>query len=214
MKERIASRQIAHYARESLSNSIALTGDAVAAYKRGRYGSAFFLATIAMEEFAKCFMANDEIFNRQVNEHKMKQSIDWLRSARDHKLKHYKFAHESTYYLPVKFVHQVLDQKLDSAKQKALYVDIELNDQRKLLHISTPSKVSEARARRQISIIHDSLLNLIGNTLKGNYILEMGDELPPIDRLTLRNVKRMWTRRYKAEKSNVHEIEKQKWSRA
>jgi len=214
MNERRTTRQIARYARESLSNAVALTEDAVALYNDRSWGTAYFLATIAMEEVARCFIANDVIFNRQVNDHKIKDCIDWLRSARDRKLEHYKFVRDGIYSLPIEFLTQVLDQKLDATKQRALYVDIELYNQKKLLQVSTPRKVTEARARRQISIVHESIMDIISNTLQGNYILEMGDELPPIDNTTLRKVHRMWTKKYKAKKSSLHEIEKQKRDRA
>jgi AbiV family abortive infection protein len=214
MNEKNATRQIARYARASLSNGIALTENAIAVYEHRSWGTAYFLATIAMEEVAKCFLANDVIFNRQVNNHKINDCIDWLRIARDHKWKHYKFVCDGIHLLPIEFLQQVLDHQLDTTKQKALYVDIELQNRNNLLQVSTPRKVSEAKARKQISIVHESILDLISNTLKGNYILEMGDELPPIDKKTLRKVRAIWTMKYKARKTSLYELEKQKRNRA
>ena len=210
MNERTVSRQIAHYGRQSLFNSIALTADAAVAFNHRSWGTSYFLATIAMEEFAKCLIANDAIYNRQANGHNAADSIFWLRRVRDHKHKHYKFARESTDFLPTEFLEQVISRKLENAKQNSLYVDIELSIRDRLFRVSTPRRVREATARRQVSIVHEAIVDLISNTLKGNYILEIGDQIPPIDRETLRIVRRIWKEHYRAKKSRVLEFESQR----
>jgi hypothetical protein len=128
-----------------------------------------------------------------------------------HKLKHYKFAREGTRLAPVDFLRQVIDETLDRTKQSALYTDIELVDQRRLLTVSTPdTAIREAAARRQISIVHDALIDLIKGVLDGNYLLEIGDQLPPLDRETLRKLRRLWVAGYKFQRSSLTKYERMK----
>ncbi len=205
MPSKSMTRQIGRYGRESFLNAVSLLNDAIRLYKTGRWGTAFFLATISLEEVGKCIFANDAIFNIQVNDADLDTTIEWLKLSTNHRIKQLKFVRKTTPRLPAEFIKLVMDRKLEGTKQRSLYVDIELNKSRKLFSVTSPAAVGEAKARRQICLSHESICDIVQGSVDGNYIFEMGSDVAPLNRRTLARIRRMWKKSYKMKRSSYHE---------
>ena len=198
-------RQLVRYGRESFSNGVNLLSDAIRSYNAKRWGTAFFLSTISLEEIGKCLLANDAIFDIQANKTDTETIVKRMKSSTNHRRKQLEFAKETMPRLPTEFIRLVLDKQLERAKQKALYVDMELLKKERMFFVTTPAIINEAKARRMICLSHESILDLVQGSVDENYIFEMGTNIAPLDKKNLLRIKKMWNRNYKAKRSSFNE---------
>ena len=191
------TKQLTRYGREALRNAIALLQDAIWLYEQGRFGSAYYMATTSAEEVGKCLIANDCVFNWTINQTDIHWTVKWLQMSLSHVRKQVKFARETIEKMPVDFVKLVLNQQLDAVKQRSLYVDIDLRSKGRHFRVTTPSRVTEPAARRQIALVHEGICDMIRGSVEYYYTYEIGDRIAPLNRKTLNYVKKMWGRNYK-----------------
>ena len=153
----LSKRKYKQLALESLRNALRLLRDAIALYDRGSFPTAFQLAVLAMEEYAKAKWV-DHVYDAAVTNEgfggeEFEQS--WLKLLYLHSKKQEAFAWREYYEFSPKFLSAVSDGGLDRKKQAATYVG--LPKKGKLVdvnaRVSTPTSITQRDAKQIISLI-------------------------------------------------------------
>lgn len=180
----------------AMDNAIRLHGDALALFREGRYPSAFLLSVLAQEEIGKAHTASKFVwlskdrFDRPFTEKEQEEFVSLL----------YKHPHKQSAFLTNSSIgmsllgtekgrkmHQdVFNGSLEAEKQKATYVGLKRYRGKIELkgHVSQPlRKVSRDKADKQISMVHDHLVDACVGIISNQYDYEIS------------NIKRVFNRR-------------------
>ncbi len=142
-------------------NALRLHFDAVALFCNKSYPSAYFLSILSQEEFGKVFMIDDmtwhariegsELFLNEIYKHKAKQQ--WF------------VGHDPMFRFARRFLDEVSSGKLDLLKQDSVYVGLKGKSVKG--RITSPSGISERKARKHILIVSKVLLNIVNLEIQG-----------------------------------------------
>jgi AbiV family abortive infection protein len=151
-------------------NALRLHSDSFLLYTKHSFASAFALSVLSNEEFGKgfaiaevCFQAS---FETKFGEHDEK----FLRQLlRDHRLKQGWFvSHALDWPLITHKYQQKRFQRQQSDKNDAFYVGIRTGNHQ----IVRPFRLPKSKARNQLKITNDALIDMIEGTLSGKYCYE------------------------------------------
>jgi AbiV family abortive infection protein len=150
-------------------NCIRLHFDSITLFESGSFPSAFFLSILSLEEYGKIFWIEDLLWHSLVEgrwESEWEQK--WLQSTLDHGIKQRTFRHHHQFSLPKWFVNAVETGKLEVEKQNSVYVGFPKKERKMDLNgrIINPRRINCERAKRQITIVNDSLLENVLGMLK------------------------------------------------
>ncbi len=164
MNKMLSIYQFKRLSTESFRNGLRLHFDSILLFNNGAYPSALQLSILALEELSKSYWVEhyyySSITNRGFPDEEFEQK--WLKLLYLHTKKHMAFAgwgwsqqyHES-------YVEKLRNGEIDKLKQEATYVGLARNGRRIETEgrISTPFKIKEQDAKKNISVLNDYLLD-------------------------------------------------------
>lgn len=156
MRTTLSARKYKQLALESLRNSLRLLKDAMSLYQIGSYPSAFQLAVLSMEEYAKARWVDHIYYESLTNTglpcEELEQEL--LKSMYSHTEKHGAFLWEYFEFSP-NLLRAAREGKLEQKKQAATYVGLPKTRKRVDVNarISLPSSIKQADAKQMISIV-------------------------------------------------------------
>ncbi|WP_300213840.1 AbiV family abortive infection protein [Acidovorax sp.] len=172
MRVTLSARKYKQLALESLRNSLRLLKDAISLYRINSYPTAFQLAVLAMEEYAKAGWVDhvyySSITNNGLPNAELEQS--WLKLLYLHPEKQQAFLSAEYFEFSPALHHAAKHGDLDRRKQNATYVGlpkrgrtIDVN-----ARVSVPTKTTQADAKQ--------LISLVASEIKGVYrLIERND---------------------------------------
>lgn len=147
----------------TFKNSIRLHFDSILLFNNASYSSAFFLSILALEELAKVYMLEDFLWHSRVEGRwGEKEDRKFLNSIYFHKVKQNWFTSQFFDMISKKFIKTIYSGNLETLKQNSVYVGLPKNKHKIDLKgkIINPLKISEEKAKNQITIMNDCLLEL------------------------------------------------------
>ncbi|MDQ1591613.1 MAG: hypothetical protein QOG71_2240 [Pyrinomonadaceae bacterium] len=170
---RVNLNKISKVAELAFENGIRLHFDSILLFEHESHPSAYFLSILALEEFGKYtlldnFVWHSRIDGRRPDEVKELDRILW------HQLKQKVFANDAEDFIPKKILDDFRSGKLEVLKQNAVYVGLKRIQRKTNLKskVITPYSVGEEKAKRQITIVNDFLINLTLSVIKDVYIID------------------------------------------
>lgn len=180
MRITLSTRKYKQLALESLRNSLRLLKDAISLYQLNSYPTAFPLAVLSMEEYAKARWVDhvyySSITNTGLPHAEFEQS--WLKLLYMHPEKQQAFLWQEYFEFSPTLHHAAMSGELDRKKQNATYVGLPKRGRSIDVNagISVPTKTTQSDAKQQIS--------LVANEIKGVYrLIERNDTYFGIEEL-------------------------------
>ena len=153
----LSQRKYRQLALESLRNALRLLRDAVALYESGSFPTAFQLAVLAMEEYAKAkwvdHVYDASITNDGFGSEEFEQS--WLKLLYLHPAKQEAFLGREYFEFSPKILKAASDGTLERKKQTATYVGLPRKGKKIDVNarVSTPHHIRQSDAKQMISLI-------------------------------------------------------------
>lgn len=182
----------------ALKNTIRLHLDSILLFEHRSFASSLQMSILAMEELGKASELEHYVFHARGDcRPRPDEEQRWLSLLYNHHWKQGAAVGRDMIEYSPKFIQFVRDKKLDETKQNATYVGLRRARGRIDVtgRIQSPFAITSSRARKQISLVNDILLEMCRiNLAQEQYFdLERMDSL--ID-LKLRNhLKAMWKSR-------------------
>ena len=153
----LTKRKYKQLAVESLRNALRLLRDSMSLYEIGSFPSAFQLAVLAMEEYAKAKWV-DHVYDASITNggfagEEFEQS--WLRLLYLHPTKQEAFMWREYFEFSPKLLKAASDGSLERKKQTAAYVGLPKKGKKVDVNarVSTPQAIRQVDARQMISLI-------------------------------------------------------------
>ncbi len=177
MQEKLSKYKFKRLATEALHNAIRLHFDSILLFENKSYPTALQIGIIAIEEIAKAeWIAHyyySSITNTGFPDREFEQI--WLSMLYSHSKKQYSFLARELFEFSPKFVEFVKKGQLELLKQKATYVGLErikgevnVNSQ-----ISIPNKIKESEAKKIISLLNHSLVEICDLKIKTDFSFDI-----------------------------------------
>jgi AbiV family abortive infection protein len=160
MRVTLSARKYRQLAVESLRNSLRLLRDAMTLYGGGSYPTAFQLAVLSLEEYAKAKWV-DHVYYASISNTGLPKDSEasyeqsWLRLLYSHSKKHAAFGWQDYFEFSPSFLRAAEDGNLELKKQQATYVGlpkrgnyVDVNSR-----ISLPNSITRVEAKQMISLI-------------------------------------------------------------
>ena len=145
----------------TFQNTLRLHFDSIILFSNKSYSSAFFLSVLALEELGKYYNLDHFIFHSRVDG-RMGEDMDRkiLEGIFNHKYKQMWFVSTNMFDLAKEFQDKVNLGKLEIEKQNSIYVGLPKINRKIDLKgkIINPLSVSINKAKKQITILNDDLL--------------------------------------------------------
>lgn len=157
MRTTLSARKYKQLALESLRNSLRLLKDAISLYALGSYPTAFQLAILSMEEYAKARWVDHIYYESMTNtglpSEELEQSL--LRLMYSHTEKHGAFLWWEYFEFSPNLLRAAMGGRLEHKKQVATYVGLPKTRKRVNVNarVSLPSSIKQADAKQMISIV-------------------------------------------------------------
>lgn len=160
----ISKYKLARLASEALRNSLRLHFDAMLLFRNGSYPSAFQLAVLSLEEFAKAKWVEHYVWTAETNEGYPDEAFEqeWLKLLYRHPEKQWEFIGREVFDYSPKFSDFVQKRGLEAKKQRATYVGlarsrgtIDIKSR-----ISTPASIRKKDAAQLISLVNTEFLDV------------------------------------------------------
>jgi len=166
-------RTLQHVAGMALKNGIALHFDAMLLYQNASYGSALFLSVISMEEIGKAFWSDHYAWSSKVNNNRMDNENDWISEVlSNHRSKQLAFMRQVPELCGTALLQQIQHKQLDTVKQNSIYVGLskpKAGQARTSGRLISPAQTSKSRAKKQLRVVHDFLLDSIDGVRTGRH---------------------------------------------
>lgn len=153
----LSPRKYKQLALESLRNSLRLLKDAISLYKIGSYPTAFQLAVLSMEEYAKAKWV-DHVYYSSITNTGLPCEVDeqsWLRLLYLHPEKQEFFLGREYFEFSPNLLLAITTGHLERKKQVATYVGLPKNGKTIDVNarVSLPNSVTQADAKQMISVV-------------------------------------------------------------
>lgn len=153
----LSKRKYRQLAVESLRNALRLLRDSISLYEIGAFPSAFQLAVLAMEEYAKAKWV-DHVYDASVtNEGFAGEEFEqtWLRLLYLHPTKQEAFMWREYFEFSPKLRKAASDGSLERKKQTATYVGLPKKGKKVDVNarVSTPQAIRQSDAKQMISLV-------------------------------------------------------------
>jgi AbiV family abortive infection protein len=157
MRTTLSARKYKQLALESLRNSLRLLQDAIALYKINSYPTAFQLAVISIEEYAKAKWV-DHVYYTSITNTGLPCAADeqsWLRLLYSHSEKQAAFLGRDYFEFSPNLLRAATEGCIELRKQAATYVGLPKRGKQVDVNarVSLPSSVTQAEARQMISVV-------------------------------------------------------------
>ncbi|WP_418502413.1 AbiV family abortive infection protein [Flagellimonas sp.] len=153
------------FSTEALKNSLRLHFDSILLYKNDSFASAFHISVLALEEIAKSDWI-DHYVHTSITNHGLPEpdgdfEQEWIKLLYQHSKKQFAFINQQFHFLDESFYDFLKSGKLESKKQKSIYVGLKRNrgaiDTKS--KISSPNQIKSIDAKKIISLNNQVLVN-------------------------------------------------------
>jgi AbiV family abortive infection protein len=157
MRTTLSAYKYKQLALESLRNSLRLLKDSISLYAINSYPSAFQLAVLSMEEYAKARWVDHIYYESLVNTglpcEELEQEL--LKAMYSHTEKHAAFLGREYYEFSPNLLQAALDGNLERKKQIATYVGLPRTRKKVDINarISLPTSIKQVDAKQMISVV-------------------------------------------------------------
>lgn len=195
----------------AFENVLRLHYDSISLFKDGSYPSAFFLSVIAQEELGKVYLLDDFIFHSRVNGRMPeKHEKRWMEMLYQHRTKQRVFIRNLGMLLDKNFISDVYNGKLETMKQKSLYVGLrrkarQINFKSKIL---SPPQITKMQAERQITRVNDHLVDLITGIVNDYYGWDTEEVEELLNKSLLSKLEKTWRLKSTKLKNRLQKIKK------
>lgn len=179
----------------SFQNSIRLHFDSIILFKNESYPSAFFLSILSLEEFGKVFLLADFLYHSRVDGRMEKEWEEkYIQRIFSHRDKQISFTYHSQFNVPNSFINKVYNGNIEIKKQDSVYVGLKKNKRKIDLKskISHPFNINKNKAKNQITIVNDCLLEIILGKIKGQYIIDSDVVEDLMDKSLYSSIRSKW----------------------
>lgn len=166
-------RKLQQLAVRALRNGISLHFDSVLLYRNRSYATAHFISVLAMEELGKAFASEHCAWSETRNDRSERDFedtwINWLLT--DHRGKQLSFLREVVGSWNTPVFTDALHRQLEARKQNSVYVGFSKPvDGRPRTDgaIISPKEITRARARKQLKLVRDFLLEQVDGIMHGS----------------------------------------------
>lgn len=156
----------------AFENALRLHFDSILLFDNESYPSAYFLSILSLEELGKVTMLDNFVWHSRIDGRYSAQdeqrSIDRIFQ---HQVKQKVFATDAEWFVPKKLLENFRNGKIEVMKQNAVYVGLTRKNRKSDLNgkVISPYDVGMLKARRQITVVNDFLLDLTLGTLAKVY---------------------------------------------
>lgn len=168
---------------ESLRNALRLLKDSMSLYEIKSYPSAFQLAVLSMEEYAKARWI-DHIYYSSLTNTGLPSEEDeqfLLKAMYSHTEKHFAFLGREYYEFSPNLLKAASDRQLEHKKQTATYVSLSRTKKKIDVNsrITTPESIKQADAKQLISLVAKEIKDVhkLIETNDGYFGIELLDEV-------------------------------------
>lgn len=193
-------------------NAVRLHLDAISLYRDKRYPSAFLLSVLSQEEIGKAHMISNFVASsKDSNGYPEKMEKEFLELLYKHPLKQGAFLRYSSTGVSMlstkkgrQLYEGVFNGSLEGEKQKATYAS--LKKKGKVVDIKgsiiSPNKITREKSEKQISRIHDSLVDSCAGIIADSYDFEIPGIKKVLNRRTYKRLRNLWP---------IHSEETRQW---
>src|SRR5665213_1434991 len=158
MRTTLSSYKYKRLALESLRNSLRLLKDAISLYRIGSCPTAFQLAVLSMEEYAKAKWVDHVYYTSITNTGLPREAEDeqpWLRLLYSHPEKQEGFFASEYFEFSPRLLVAVSEGDLERRKQAATYVGLPKRGKHVNVNarLSLPTSTSQVDAKQMISVV-------------------------------------------------------------
>lgn len=159
----------------AFENALRLHFDSIFLFENDSYPSAYFLSVLALEELGKVTILDNFVWHTTTSGRRSardeQESIDRIFQ---HQLKQRIFANDAERFVPKKLLDSFRNGKVEVLKQNAVYVGLARKGRKTDLNgkVISPYDVGLPKARRQITIVNDFLIDLALGTIKEVYLID------------------------------------------
>ncbi len=156
----------------AFENALRLHFDSILLFDNESYPSAYFLSILSLEELGKVTMLDNFVWHSRIDgrygAHEEQRSIDRIFQ---HQTKQNVFATNAEWFVPKKLLQDFRNGKIEVMKQNAVYVGLTRKNRKSDLNgkVLTPYDVGMPKARRQITVVNDFLVDLTMGTMAQVY---------------------------------------------
>lgn len=199
----------------ALDNALRLHFDAVALYRQQKHPSAFLLSVLSQEEIGKAHMISDFVWRSWEHRFEEKEEEEFLGLLYKHPLKQGAFLRNSDRGMKLlttesgrKIYEDVFNGALEAKKQEAAYVGLRKEKGKIDIKgkVNCPIKISRAATEKQISHIHDYLVDTCAGVIADQYELDISDIKRIYNRRLYKQLRSRWPISRRTEKW-IHKLE-------
>lgn len=176
-KNGISKYKLVRLASEALRNSLRLHFDAMLLFRSGSYPSAFQLAVLSLEEFAKAKWVEHYVWTAETNEGYPDEAFEqaWLKLLYRHPEKQWEFIGREVFDYSPKFSDFVRSRGLEEKKQRSTYVGLARSRGAVDIksRVSTPTSIRKKDAAQLISLVNAEFLDVCKRLNDGDYRFEI-----------------------------------------
>jgi len=200
----------------SFKNALRLHFDSTLLFKEKSYPSAFFLSILSQEEIGKVYLLNNFVYDFGQVKFSKKEAEKWFELLYKHPVKQAEFFKNSIFtrhiYSPnFKFLTRVFSGELDVLKQNSVYVGLgrkkgKINIMGK---IKSPFKINKTKAKKQITMINDYLIDLIIGVRYQYYIWDNENVSKLLNKRLFNKLDSFWEHKSKKAEQRIKNVKKQ-----
>jgi len=195
-----------NFSKMTFKNSIRLHFDAITMYNNHSLPTAYFLSVISLEELGKIFILEDLIYHARYSNRNEKIELERIKFTYSHVKKQKIFLIDASYRMPIKFFDMIYNGGIEIMKQNSLYVGFPKNRKIDIKDkINNPLNISKSIVKKQITIMNNSILDLVEGVLEENYIVELGDDKRIFNKALVSKLNKSWSHRFKGKTLTFHE---------
>jgi AbiV family abortive infection protein len=172
-KNGVNLNKISKVAELAFENALRLHFDSILLFEHESYPSAYFLSILALEEFGKYTLLDDFVWHSRIDGRR-KDELKDIDLILQHQLKQRVFAWDAEDFIPKRILDDFRSGRLEVLKQNAVYVGLERRQRKTNLKgkVIVPYNVGKEKAKRQITIVNDFLIDLTLSVMKEIYIID------------------------------------------
>lgn len=194
----------------ALKNALRLHFDSILLFNKKSYPSAYYLSALTQEELGKVFILDDFLYHSTVDKKYLKVEKEHLSFMYNHLSKQQWFIGENWPDLYKKFIKEVTNGKLETAKQNSLYVGFERKKKKINLKgkIKSPFNIKRDKVKRQITVINDFLKEFTFSIMNHFGTMESGEGEALLNKKLFLKLQKSWKYTSKKTKRNLLRMKK------
>jgi AbiV family abortive infection protein len=210
MKSGVNLNKISKVVELAFENALRLHFDSILLFENESYPSAYFLSILALEELGKVTLLDYFVWHSRISGRRSsKDEQDYIDSIFRHQLKQKVFANQAEYFVPKNMLDNFRSGNIEIMKQNAVYVGLERKNREANLKgkVITPYNVSMKKARQQITVVNDFLIDLTLGTIKEIYKIDTEGVEMMLNEELLSELTEQWKFRGRRASSRIKQLQ-------